>query len=423
MGGRWMNTRSEQVVVVGGGVVGAACAYYLRKAGRAVTLIEQRAFGSGCSHGNCGYVCPSHVLPLAGPGALWGTLKTLFARNSPLLVRWRLDPAMWRWFWQFTRKCNQRDMLHAGHAIQALLTSSRTLYDELVAATLTDIEWEALGLLIVFQSQRGMDHYTETDRLLRREFNMGATRYDGPALLALEPSLKTGIAGAWHYQTDGHLRPDKLMRAWRRVLAAQGVEIREQCELRDLVVEGRLARRLVTNHGDLPADQVVVATGAWTPLLQRLLRAPIAIQPGKGYSLTMPRPTVCPKYSMIFDEHRVAVTPLASTYRIGSTMEFAGYDRSLNPNRLQLLRDGAALYLREPHAEPVLESWMGWRPMTPDSLPLIGRTPAIENLFIAAGHGMLGVSMSPGTGRLVTELVSGATPHIDPTPYAVGRCL
>jgi D-amino-acid dehydrogenase len=126
---------------------------------------------------------------------------------------------------------------------------------------------------------------------------------------------------------------------------------------------------------------------------------------------------------MIFDEHRVAVTPLASTYRIGSTMEFAGYDRSLNPNRLQLLRDGAALYLREPHAEPVLESWMGWRPMTPDSLPLIGRSPAIENLFIAAGHGMLGVSMSPGTGRLVAELVSGETPHIDPSPYAVGRCL
>ena len=418
-----MTTEAEQVVVVGGGVVGAACAHYLRKAGREVTLIEQSAFGSGCSHGNCGYVCPSHVLPLARPGALRDTLKTMFAKNSPLLVRWRLDPAMWRWFWQFARKCNQRDMLRAGHAIQMLLSSSRTLYDELVAETLADIEWEALGLLLVFQSQRGMDHYAATDQLLRREFDLGATRYDGAELLTLEPSLKAGIAGAWHYQTDSHLRPDKLMLAWRRVLAAQGVEVREQCELRDLVVEGRLARRLITNRGEIQADQVVVATGAWTPLLQRLLRAPIAIQPGKGYSLTMPRPKNCPKYSMIFEEHRVAVTPMSSTYRIGSTMEFAGYDTSLNPARLQLLRDGAALYLYEPHAEPVLESWAGWRPMSPDSLPLIGPTPAIENLFIAAGHGMLGVSMSPATGRLIAELVSGETPHIDPAPYAVGRRL
>jgi D-amino-acid dehydrogenase len=418
-----MNAGAEPVVVVGGGVVGAACAYFLRKAGRAVILIEQRAFGSGCSHGNCGYVCPSHVLPLAGPGVLRETLKTLFARNSPLQVRWRLDPAMWRWFWQFTRKCNQRDRLYAGHAIQALLTSSRALYDELVSGTLGDVEWETKGLLLVFQSQRGMDHYAATDQLLRSEFNLGAARYDGPALLELEPALKPGIAGAWHYLTDGHLRPDKLMSAWRRVLTALGVEIREQCELRDLVVDGRIARRLVTNHGDLPVDQIVVATGAWTPLMQRLLRTPIAIQPGKGYSLTMPRPAICPKYSMIFEEHRVAVTPLASTYRIGSTMEFAGYDRSLSRDRLQLLRDGAALYLREPTCEPVLESWMGWRPMTPDSLPLIGRTPAFENLFVAAGHGMLGVSMSPATGRLIAELVTGETPHIDPAPYAVGRHL
>ena len=242
-------------------------------------------------------------------------------------------------------------------------------------------------------------------------------------MLELEPALKPGSAGAWHYETDGHLRPDKLMLAWRRVLQDQGVEIRENCRWQDIVIDGQLARKIVTSQGELAADHIVVATGAWTPQLQRLLRSPIAIQPGKGYSLTMPRPQICPRYSMIFEEHRVAITPLASTYRIGSTMEFAGYDTSLNPDRLRLLRDGAALYLREPLAEPVLEQWYGWRPMTPDSLPFIGRTPAFSNVFLAAGHGMLGVSMSPGTGRLLAELVTGQTPHIDPQPYAVGRRL
>jgi len=114
---------------------------------------------------------------------------------------------------------------------------------------------------------------------------------------------------------------------------------------------------------------------------------------------------------------------LASTYRIGSTMEFAGYDDRLNPDRLRLLRDGAAIYLREPMAEPVLESWCGWRPMTPDSLPFVGRVPAYDNVYLAAGHGMLGVSMSPGTGKLIAELITGQAAHIDAQPYAVGRAV
>jgi D-amino-acid dehydrogenase len=433
---------SGRVVVVGGGVIGAACAYYLRHAGREVTLIDQGEFGRGCSHGNCGFVCPSHVLPLAGPGAIWGTLKTLLSRNSPLKVRWRLDPAMWSWFWRFARRCNERDMLAAGHAIQALLASSRSLYDELLKSTLTDVEWDTQGLLFVFRTPDAMEHYAHTDRLMRDEFDVGATRYDGSALTELEPALKPDLAGAWHYETDGHLRPDKLMTAWRRVLEAhdvemrehgpelrglvpayKAVEIREHCELLDLVAEGRLARRLVTSQGDIAADQVVIATGAWTPRLRRLLRCPIPIQPGKGYSLTMPRPSICPRIPLIFEEHRVAITPMQSAYRIGSTMEFAGYDASLNPDRLRLLRDGAAIYLREPLSDPLLESWWGWRPMTPDSLPLIGRLPLLDNVYLAAGHGMLGVSMSPATGQLVAELLTGQTPHVDPNPYALGRVI
>lgn len=416
-----MTPATDQVVVVGGGVIGAACAYYLRQAGRPVTLIERGEFGRGCSHGNCGYVCPSHVLPLAGPGALGQTLKTLLSRNSPLKVRWRLDPAMWNWFWQFARRCNQRDMLAAGHALQTLLVSSRSLYDQLVQSTLRDLEWETTGLLFVFRTAKALDHYAQTDRLLRSEFGLGATRYDGPELLELEPALKPGSAGAWHYTTDAQLHPEKLMRAWRRVLEDHGVTIREHCELRDLAVTGGLVRRVVTSQGDLAADQVVIATGAATARLHRLLRTRLPIQPGKGYSLTMPRPARCPRYAMIFEEHRVAVTPLHSAYRIGSTMEFAGFDTSLNPDRLRLLRDGAALYLHEPTVEPVLESWYGWRPMTPDSLPYLGPLPALGNVYLAAGHGMLGVSLSPATGRLVTELMCGQTPHVDPAPYAVGR--
>ena len=165
----------------------------------------------------------------------------------------------------------------------------------------------------------------------------------------------------------------------------------------------------------------VVAAGAWTPLLNEHLGCRVPIQPGKGYSLTMPRPAVCPKMPLIFPETRVAVTPFQSGYRLGSTMEFAGYDESIRPERLQLLKDGASGYLHEPYCEPVLEEWFGWRPMTYDSLPIIDRSPKYENVMIAAGHNMLGLSMAPATGKLVAELAQGSSPHIDPRPYSVSR--
>lgn len=412
---------SERVVVVGGGVIGAACAHYLARAGCSVTVVEQGTFGGGCSHANCGYVCPSHVLPLAAPGALWSTLRTLLMPNSPLKVRFRFDPAMWAWFWKFARNCNRRKMFESAQAIHSLLSSSRALYDELVHGTLDDFEWEELGLLFVFHSKHAFDHYAATDRLLRDEFGVGATRYDAHALQQLEPALRPELAGAWHYETDAHLRPDRLMGVWRQVLQTQGVEIREGCPLLGIEPTGRLVKTLVTGDGKIEADQVVVATGAWTPQLAWMLRSSIPIQPGKGYSITMARPQICPRRPMIFEEHRVAITPMDSMFRIGSTMEFAGYDTRLNPRRLQLLRDGAELYLRLPKGAPELETWYGWRPMTPDSLPYIGRVPAYDNLYVAAGHGMLGVSMSPGTGKLIAEIVTGTTPHLDIKPFAVGR--
>jgi D-amino-acid dehydrogenase len=199
------------------------------------------------------------------------------------------------------------------------------------------------------------------------------------------------------------------------------VRVRENCAVSGLRGERGRARAATTPGGELEADAFVVAAGALTPLLNRHLGCKLPIQPGKGYSITMPRPAKCPVYPLIFEEHRVAVTPMRSGYRLGSTMEFAGYDESLNRRRLAILTDAARLYLHEPTREPVQEEWWGWRPMTPDSLPVIGRSPAYENVLVAAGHNMLGVSMAPATGKLVAELLGGQAPHLDPAPYSAGR--
>jgi D-amino-acid dehydrogenase len=408
-------------VVVGSGVIGTACAYYLQRSGWTVSLIDRGAPAGGSSHANCGFVCPSHVLPLAEPGMVGKALRSLLQRDSPFAIKPRLDPALWSWLLRFARRCNERDMLDAGRGIQPLLLSSLELYRDLVRKEGLECEFEERGMLFAYRSKAELESYAATDRLMGEAFDCPARRLDSDELVAMEPALKPGLAGGWYYHDDAHLRPDKLMSTWHRILEGAGAVIRGQCPLEGFASRNGHAAAAKTAQGELPADLFIIATGAWTPKLNEALGCRVPIQPGKGYSLTMPRPATCPRLPLIFPETRVAVTPFQSGYRLGSTMEFAGYDESIRPERLRLLRDGAEPYLREPYCEPVEEKWYGWRPMTYDSLPIIDRSPRYDNVFIAAGHNMLGLSMAPATGKLVAELVNGSTPHVDPTPYRVGR--
>ena len=412
---------SRRAVVIGGGVIGVASAHYLMRDGWQVTLVDRAAIGSGSSHANCGFLCPSHILPLAEPGMVMKGLKSLFAPNSPFAIKPRFDPALWSWLLHFAARCNERDMIAAGRGIQALLTSSLPLYRELIEQESLDCEFESRGMLFAYRSQHEMDAYAETDRLMTESFACPARRLDARELVALEPALRPGLAGGWYYNHDAHLRPDKLMSSWRRSLEARGATVFENCGFDRFQSRNGRASAAQTPRGELAAELFVIATGAWTPLLNRELGCRVPIQPGKGYSMTMPRPAVCPKIPLIFPETRVAVTPFQSGYRLGSTMEFAGYDESVRPERLELLKNGAKDYLQEPYCEPVLEKWYGWRPMTYDSLPIIDRSPSYENVIIAAGHNMLGLSMATATGKLVAELAGGIPPHVDPSPYRVGR--
>jgi D-amino-acid dehydrogenase len=411
----------RHVVVVGGGVIGVACAHYLQQAGWSVTVIDRGTIGGACSHGNCGLVCPSHVLPLAEPGAIQQAIRSLLNPDAPFRVKPRVDFGLWLWMWHFARRCNQRDMVATGHHIQPILESSLAEYRHLIEVERLNCEWQRRGLLFAYQTKQPFEAYAATDRLLAETFGEPARRFEGDAVCELEPALKPGLAGGWFYEHDAHLRPDKLLSSWRTLLESRGVAFIEQCEFRDFALEHGRVSQVQTSQGPLVADAVVMATGALTPRLSESLGCRVPIQPGKGYSITMPRPARCPAIPLIFPEHRVAVTPMQSGYRLGSIMEFAGYDDRISPQRLQLLTRGAVPYLHEPTAEPVVEQWTGWRPMTWDSLPIIDRAPVAENVWIAAGHNMVGISMAPGTGRLVAELLSGQPTHLDPQPYALRR--
>ena len=416
-----MSSSERHTVVIGGGVIGGFCAWYLRKTGRRVTIVDRNEFGAGCSHGNCGYVSPSHILPLTAPGQIRRGLKGMISRNAALRIRPRLSPSMWAWMFKFASRCNRRDMVSAGRGRHAILESSRRLYQGIIEDEKLNVEWKTDGLLFVFRDHLGFENYGETNRLLTKEFGVPAEPVEGADLTRLEPALKPGIAGAWHYPNDAHLRPDRMMSELKRILLNAGVEIIGQTEMKEFVGSGQNITHVQTQSGAIAANEFVVATGPLTPMLNRVLGCRIPIQPGKGYSITMARPQVCPRYPLLLQEAHVGITPFDTGYRIGSTMEFAGYNSELSPGRLQYLRDGAAQYLVEPLAEPVNEEWFGWRPMTWDGLPYIDRTPRFNNVWVAAGHNMLGLSMGAATGNLMTELITGQPPHISPEPYRIGR--
>jgi D-amino-acid dehydrogenase len=418
-----MSTATDQrdVVVVGAGVIGIACAHYLSWDGRRVTVIDQGTVAGGCSHGNCGYICPSHVLPLTEPGAIGAALRSLFNPRAPFRVRPRLSPALWNWLWQFARRCNHRQMLTAGRHLQAILDSSMREYRELVAAESLNCEWTENGLLYVLRTERGMRAFAETDRLLTEHFGVTARRIDGDELPALDPALRPGLAGAFHYEGDVSVRPDLLNADWARKLQARGVTFLERCRLERVRKSGGRVVALETSHGELAADQFVFATGAWSPRLSAELECRIPVEQGKGYSVTTARPEPCPRHPMLFPEHRVGVSPFAGGYRLGSMMEFAGYDATIPPRRIQQLRESAAPYLVAAPPDGPAETWYGWRPMTWDSLPIIGRVPKLGNAYLATGHNMLGLSLATATGRLIAELTGDRVPHIDPAPYSPRR--
>lgn len=414
-----MAADGRHTLVVGGGIIGIACAHYLTDAGFRVTVVDQAGVGSGCSRRNCGFVSPSHVLPLAGPGAIGSALKALLSSAGAFRIRPRLDPALWRWLWNFACRCNRHDQVQSGRAIQPLLLSSKDLYRKLVGDL--DCEWQERGLLMVYRNRALFEAYASVNDLLASEFSESAQRLEGDALREFEPALNDSVVGAWHCTHDAHLRPESLLTSWRSLLDRRGVRFIENCKFDGFQNKNGKVVAASVSEGVIEADAFVIAIGAWTPKLARILRQRVPIEPGKGYSILVPRPESCPQVPMLLPEHRVAVTPLQAGMRIGSIMEFAGYDTRIPVTRLRQLQDGATLYLREPITAPVSHEWYGWRPMTYDSVPVIGICPSFSNVYVAAGHNMLGLSMAPATGRLISEILSGTEPHIDMRPYRAER--
>ena len=418
MGGTNADT---DVLVLGGGIIGLACAHFLLLAGRSVRIVDMGRLGSGCSSGNCGLITPSHAAPLTSPGMLRTALRALVDRHAPLHVKPLPGPTTLRWLLKFASNCNLADMQRSTAARAALLNSSRRLYDSLIQSNAFECDWAARGVLVVFRDAQAM-HGAEARDAALEEYGVSGTPYVGGDLQQLEPTLCEDLYGGRLYTMDAQVRPERLVAEMERVVRAAGAKVEEGCTVLGVRVGRHGVEYVETPRGVFAARDVVLAAGAWSAKLARSVGVRLPIEPGKGYSITIDRQAGIPKHACILHERSVGVTPWEGGFRLGGTMEFAGFDARRTRTRLVAILRGAAEYLRD--TPPDLEStttWCGWRPMTPDELPVIGRAQRHRNLVVAAGHGMMGVSMAPATGRLVAEIVTGAAAHVDPAPYRLER--
>ena len=412
--------KPKTAVIIGAGVIGAFSAYFLSKKGWQTTIVDQGRFGSGSSEGNCGLIVPNHVLPLNSYATLVKALRSMLKKDAPLYINPRLNTDQIRWFVHFALKCGPKDIMASARGRHALLQSSYALYPGIIDSERLDCDWEIAGCLHTYRSQSAWEAFREEDRF-QRKFGIAARPLERRQLLRLEPALSPDLYGGWHYPGTAHLKPERLMEALRGLLVKKGITIVEDTRVSGFTATGGRAASVIAGGHHLSADAFVIATGAWTPFLAGDLGCRIPIQPGKGYSLTFAKPPAAPARPCFFEEKSVVATPWPNGLRLGGTMEFSGFDDRLKPERLGALSRGAYQYLAHTIPGPAQKQWAGFPPMTVDGLPVIDRAPALDNVVIAAGHNMLGLSMGPGTGRLVAEMLAGDRPHVDPRPYRLQR--
>ncbi|WP_157062690.1 NAD(P)/FAD-dependent oxidoreductase [Pseudoxanthomonas dokdonensis] len=415
-----MTREQDDVLILGAGAIGLATGLALLEAGRSVRILEARTVGSGASHGNCGTITPSHAPPLAAAGVIGKALRWMLTPDAPLYLKPRVDPALWSWLLKFSRRCNPDDWRDSTQARAAILNDSRQRLRQWIERYQLQCEFAEQGLDYVFRDPANLQRNLDECEALR-EWGVRSEFIAADDYLRQEPALRDGIVGAIRFPDDARLRPDRYVAELARALRERGGIIEEHCKVQSLQPQSA-GVDVSTSAERFWSRDCVVALGAWSPALLAQLRLTLPVQPGKGYSITYSRPSLVPRRPMVLKDRSVCVTAWDSGFRLGSTMEFSGYDSTLNPRRLAALERAAQEYLREPAGTQVQERWAGWRPMTYDDVPLLGRAPGHSRLWIAAGHGMLGISMSTGSGQLMADLMTGRSPAFDPRPYRVERC-
>ena len=408
-----------RVVVIGGGLVGLSCAWFLRRGGAEVVVVERGAPGGGASRGNAGAICPSMAEPLPAPGMIRHALTNLLRRDAALFVHPAYVLPMAGFLRRFAAAAT-RGRYDAGlAAMQQLARGAAGAYDELAASDI-GTHVSTAGYLVVHGSREAA---LDERRAVARMAAGGIGRppgeiLGGPELRALEPILSHAVRFGFELPGERSIDPSRFVDDLVADLSTDGVRI-EQDDPAVAVRDRGGGIEVATERGAVEGDVAVVAAGAWSRDLVAHLGLRLPLLPGKGYSFAL-GPETMPTRVLALEQAHVMATPMGDRLRVAGTMEFDGTDR-FNAGRLDSIVRGITPLLVGIDPSSRTEEWVGARPMTPDGLPFLGRCPGHERIVVAAGHNMLGLTLAPITGRVIAGLVIDDDPGIDLRPFAPDR--
>ena len=414
-----------RILILGSGVIGTTCAYYLAKSGHHVTVVDrQNAPGMETSFANAGEVSPGYSAPWAGPGVPLKAIKWMLMQHSPLVIWPMLDPAMWRWGASMLRNCTEaRYALNKSRMVR-LAEYSRDCLRALRADTGIRYDERSQGTLQLFRTQKQLDG-TAKDIEILKQYGVPYELLDRAGYSACEPALalvQEKFVGALRLPADETGDCFKFTQSLAALAQRMGVVFRQGVQVKGLSSDSARITGVSTDHGELTADAYLVALGSYSPLLLRPVGIRLPVYPVKGYSITVPiiDAQYAPESTIMDETHKVAVTRLGDRIRVGGTAELAGYSLALREARRGTLNH--VLTDLFPRAGDVAqgEFWTGLRPMTPDGTPVVGGSP-YPNLYLATGHGTLGWTMAAGTGRVMADLISGRATDISLDGLTVDR--
>jgi D-amino-acid dehydrogenase len=407
----------RSVAVIGAGVVGLCCAYYLRAAGMRVTVVERDRVGSGASRGNAGEICPDLVQPLPAPGVIGPALRSLHRPDTALHIHPRPSIDLARFLLGFTRHATRKRHTAGATALTSFAAGTFDLFRELESVGV-DAVANKKGFLFVFGSASSARGALDGVRAL------GAPIADSGLLGAdeltdREPCLSTGARAGFLVEDQWSIDPNLFVDRLARRLVGLGVDLVEGARVTS-VQDCVSGVRVRTANGVIDSDIAVVAAGIWSRDICRTLGVDMNIFPGKGYSFSVPVDHPPNQLIHLGDAH-VAVSPLGGGLRVAGTMEFDPDHDRFRHHRVAAIVSAARPYLTGVGWDSLRDEWVGPRPMTPDGLPAIGVLPGCRNVVLASGHNMLGLMLAPATGRLVTDLVAEGHPRPDASAFEPGR--
>ena len=408
--------------IIGGGIVGLCSAYYLHKAGHQVTLFDQNKLGDGCSTSNAGMIVPSHIVPLAQPGMIAKGMRWMLKSTSPFYVKPRLSADLLRWGWLFYRHATPEHVARAIPQLRDLSLLSKRLYQDLAANGDLDFEWQERGLLMLYKTAPS-EHDMAEEADVANHAGIDAQVLSSQQIQDMEPHTRVDVRGGVFYPGDAHLNPNELISSLVTYLRGAGVIILDGQSVTGFGKTGSQITSVQTGAGAYNIDELVVAGGAWSPELARMLGISLSLQGGKGYSFMLKNMTNNVQIPAIMLEARATATPMGTDLRFAGTLEVAGTDMTVNMNRVRGIVQSINNYYPDIQvAMPAIETvWRGLRPCSPDGLPYIGRAERYDNVVLATGHGMMGLSLGPATGKLVSELIGGAVSSMEISGFRLNR--